>query len=130
MFRNAVRMALVLPVAALAAVLAPAAHAQSDPGPVAEISQERGYENCPNKHVCAYSQPKGQGNQWVKHQSASGKYDLPWAGRSVYNRTDKFITFYRQKGCKGSWFKLAPGQHSDYAGGAPMGSQVWCISIP
>ncbi|WP_246440566.1 peptidase inhibitor family I36 protein [Saccharothrix tamanrassetensis] len=129
---GSLRLALVVPVAAAAAIFAPAAHAHTTPTPVGEETafSERDYKNCPDKHVCAYSQPLGKGNQWAKHQNERRCHNLPWAGRSVYNRTDKRITFHRNPDCKGKRFTLDPGQKSGYAGGQPMDEQVWSITIP
>ncbi|WP_433266746.1 peptidase inhibitor family I36 protein [Actinosynnema sp. CS-041913] len=130
------RLALVVPIAALAAaLLAPAAHAQNDPASPVEISAptERDYKECPAAYVCAFPQKKGGGTPVKIHQNQSGKHHLDIVAHSVQNRTSKVVTFYRWKarnGCARPSFTLQPGQRSDYAGGAPMNEEVRCIGIP
>ncbi|MBW4718720.1 peptidase inhibitor family I36 protein [Saccharothrix obliqua] len=125
---NAIRLAAVVPAAVLAAALAPAAHAATDPAATDPAATD--YAKCPAKNVCAYAKSRGAGEQWAKHQSQRRNHNLPWAGRSVYNRTDKVITFHRLPDGVGRRFTLKPGQRSDFAGGAPMDHQVWSITIP
>ncbi|RKT51754.1 peptidase inhibitor family I36 protein [Saccharothrix australiensis] len=136
------RLALVVPVVALAAVLVPVAHAQAAPvvaAPVAAaepVPPSPVITRCDKGNACAWTKPKGLGKGWQVHESQPGCYNvtdnnkLGAPARSVYNNTRKAVTYFRNNNCTGRNFTLQPGQWSDFAGGQPMDSQVWSFRVP
>ncbi|GAA1346326.1 peptidase inhibitor family I36 protein [Saccharothrix algeriensis] len=129
MVSTALRLALVAPVLALAAVLLPVVTAQAaqppgaaDPGPPTPA-----ITRCDAPNVCAWTKPKGLGTGWQRSQS--GCHNTPWAAFSVSNQSNKYVTFYEGKNCNPAtnYFGLNARTYSDYAGGLKTGVKSFYI---
>ncbi|CAL9574987.1 hypothetical protein SUDANB95_04875 [Actinosynnema sp. ALI-1.44] len=122
---KSIRMALLLPLAALTTVLAPtAAPAQAD-----QADDTARITFCPAGSVCAWPQPKGQPAQSRFQRSTAGCHATPWQARSVSNQTSKRVFFYENKNCTGRNFFLNAGKYSDYAGGSGMPNGVGSFRV-
>ncbi|GAA1346323.1 peptidase inhibitor family I36 protein [Saccharothrix algeriensis] len=147
MTSTALRSALLLPVAALAVVLAPAAQAQSASPPETTPGRVVPWppNACESGYTCVWSGTYGSGKKWKTgaagdhHVALADRLGKDVPARSVYNNfpksTKKVVTFFagydaKAKKCRGSSFTLGPGHGSGEAGGAPMGSKVLCFRVP
>ncbi|MBB5960562.1 hypothetical protein FHS29_007190 [Saccharothrix tamanrassetensis] len=124
------RLALVAPVLALSAVLAPVALAQATPavpGAAEPVPPQPAITRCDAPNVCVWTRSQGLGTGW--QTTKTGCINTPWPAFSVSNQSNKTVRFYEGQNCnpRTNNFVLNPKTYSDYAGGLKTGVKSFFV---